>query len=150
MNNIPVIGSFPQAVGSAAKLIPDRRALALQFSFKVLGFATADAPVGFCICDERDHDVIGGDPASTLDLFAQRFVKSLLEFVGSVDARNSNQHDLVASLNSETRVLDDQFVRGVLMYDLVAVTRRDSQRLDHGIVRGVEQPGDGFLIPSLD
>jgi hypothetical protein len=53
-------------------------------------------------------------------------------------------------LNSETRVLDDEFVRGVLMYDLVAVTRRDSQRLDHGIVRGVEQPGDGFLIPSLD
>jgi hypothetical protein len=126
------------------------RALSLQFSLKELRLAEAEAPVGFCIRYKRDHQIVWFDTAPTFELFAQSFVEGLLKRVASVDAADGYQDDVLAPFDTKASVLDDQFVRGVLMHDLVTVARRDSQCSNHGIVRGIEQAGDGFFIPSFD
>src|ERR1700741_2775906 len=147
------VNLFFSDIGDGAQTLPRAAyggALSLQFPLKELGLAEAEAPVGFCIRYKRDHQIVWFDPALTFELFAQSFVEGLLKRVASVDAADGYQDDVLAPFDTKASVLDNQFVRGVLMHDLITVARRDSQCSNHGIVRGIEQAGDGFFIPSFD
>ena len=65
--------------------------------------------------------------------------------LGSLSARDPDEHSLLGTVDAESRVLDDEVNFRVLLIDLVTIACRDSKGREHGAVDRVEKLFNLFL-----
>src|SRR5665648_165789 len=129
----PVAGSSPTLHPRRQAGRPSRWS---EFTGQELGPPLPERPVRVPIVRDRHHHVAGGDAAVSFQVGHEELVEPLLLFRTSWSAGDLHQHHVVAALDVQTSVLNDQVASGMGVHDLVPVALWDPETLnDRGMGR---------------
>ena len=98
----------------------------LQLAGEELRPSVPEAPVRVGVRNKGHHDIVLLDPAD-IQFLDELCIEVCRLLLGSLSARDPDEHKFLGTLDAEPGVLDDEVRFGVLLIDLVTIARRYSE-----------------------